>query len=475
MRFTILLVPVIMLMTGCSVYKRQAIELPGPLPETFVEESPHDEPEIPIEEWWKIFNDERLNGLIDEAFSKNLDLAEAIARLEQSMAISRRTAAAQRPFIKLEGQASQDDAPGFFGNNSGTSYRLSLSAGYELDLWQKLKSRTAAANLEMESSRQEVMALYLGLTAQIVDFYYLATEQRAQLDLTDSTIDSFVDTLKRVDRRYRAGLVSALDVYQARQNLASARARRKIFEANLALAEHALTVLLGRYPQRETVGSSAELPEEFAPLSAGLPSELLTRRPDIQAALLRLRASDEMVAAAIADRFPSINILGSYGTSRTAFSTGDLSGAFWSLLVNLAQPVLDGGSRSAEVDRSRAVFRENLARYHRAVLSAFQEVEDSLARSSATEQRIRMLQDRVDAASNALRLSLDRYMFGLSDYLPVLTAQILLFDAQSALLEGRRQLISDRVSLARAIGGDWMYEAVEERLSDDKKKKETKG
>jgi NodT family efflux transporter outer membrane factor (OMF) lipoprotein len=444
-----------------------------PLPENYIEDAGEGPSDKPIEYWWKTFNDQKLNALMEEAFTGNLDLARAYARLDQLESLSRTAASAQYPYLNLEAQGSREDTPGFFGNNTGDGYRLSLAAGFELDFWQKLKSRAQAADFEMKASREEVQSLYLSLSAELVDVYYFTVEQRAQLDLTDQTIDSFSDTLERVERRYRAGLVSALDVYQARQNLFGVKASRQVFAANLAVSEHALSVLLGRYPERSAGGDLAIIPELTEAFPAGLPSRLLARRPDVQSAFLRLKASDEKIAAAIADRFPSFNLLGTYGESSTVFSTGDIQGSFWNVIVTLAQPLFDGGRRRAEVDRTRAVFRENLAVYHNTVLTAFKDVEDALVRAHTTAERVEMLAERESAASGALRLSLDNYMQGLSDYLTVLTAQGLFFNAQSSLLEGKRQLLSDRIQLARALGGEWMAREMEKRLTDDKSRKET--
>jgi outer membrane protein TolC len=181
-----------------------------------------------------------------------------------------------------------------------------------------------------------------------------------------------------------------------------------------------------------------------------------------------------MIANAIADRFPAFNLLGSYGKSSTAFVTGDIVGVFWNLMVSLAQPILDGGKRSAEVDRARAVFEENLALYHRAVLTAFQEVEDALARNRASEEHIALLNAQIAYSSDALRLSTDNYMEGLSDYLPVLAAQQGLYQSEAALLSARRQLISDRIQLARALGGEWTNEFIRDRYAAQREEEQDK-
>ncbi len=443
---------------GCTLHRPQQATLPVAVPPGYVEPAGADEALPSGERWWKRFGDEDLNALMAEAFAANPDLRQAYARLEQAEALVRTAGAAQLPSLEISGAGGRRrQTVGTAGPVTEDSYSLSLPASFEIDLWRKLASRTGAALLESGASREELKALYLSLSAQVADLYFLAMEQQAQLELTDRTIAAFADTLERVERRYREGLVPALDVYQSRQNLAAARSRRPQFENALAAAEHALAVLLGRYPGRGIVERGRELPPAVPDFPAGLPSGLLARRPDVQAGLLRLQASDARIAAAIADRFPALRLTGSYGGQSTEL--GDLLASgniFWNLLLNIAQPLFDGGRRAAEVDRTRAVFRENLAAYHQSVLAAFREVEDALAAGRTGLERIARLGEREEASAAALRLALDRYLQGLSEYLPVLTAQGLHFDAQSQLLAARRQIIADRITLARALGGAWM-------------------
>lgn len=453
----------VLLLASCAVHRPQAIAPPGPLPAQFAAATDHGPP---LERWWEQFQDEHLNSLMDQAFARNLDLEQAYARLEQFEALARAVGAAQRPTVDLQGTAGRGRQQGLFGAQTDNSYRLSAVAGFELDLWRKLASRSKAARLDSLAARQDLAALYLSLSAQLADLYYLAVEQRSQLALVDDTIASFADTLQRVEDRYREGLVPALDVYQSRQNLAVAKASRPLFEANLAAAEHALAVLVGRFPDRSRAGSLASLPALEGAFPAGLPATLLQRRPDIAGALTRLQATDARVGAAIAERFPSFNLVADYGGADSELgSLLDSPNIFWNLLVNLTQPLIDGGRRKAEVDRNRALFRENLGFYHQTVLQALQEVEDALVQERTGTRRIELLEERVTATAGSLRLSTDRYLQGLSEYLPVLTAQIAHAEAQSALLETKRQRIVARISLARALGGNWMDSFVEERLS----------
>ena len=399
--------------------------------------------------------DVKLNYLMEETFIHNLDIAQAYERLEQSKDILLKTDSARGLIMNLEGTAGRRQQSVLSRSVTTNNYSLSAAAKYELDIWGKLKSGTSAAKFDVMASEQDLNALYISISAQLADLYYLAVEQQAQLDLSDQTIDSFEDTLDRVERRYRSGLVPALDVYQSRANLASAKAQRPIFESSFTTSLNAIAVIIGRFPDRKSIYIAEEMnvPPEF---NAGVPSQLLMRRPDINAALLRLTASNERIGVAISDRFPSFNLSGNYGgSSEKLKDILDSPNIIWNILMQIAQPMLDAGNRKAEVNRTKAVFRENLALYHKTVLNAFREVEDSLAKSRTSEERIMMLGDTVSASENSYRISLDNYMQGLTDYLPVLTEQLRHFTAKSNLLTAKRQLFSNRIQLARALGGAW--------------------
>ncbi len=447
-----------LLLGGCSLHSPRPVSLPE-LPGQF-RQVPTAAGTVPAEErWWLAFADPALDALIERGLAGNLDLAQALARLEQAEALLQGAEGARRPSLALEGQLRRERNVSFAGPFTGSSERLSLAAGYELDLWQKLRLRRDAARAEVAASALDLQALRLSLAAQLTDLHFLAAEQRGQLALADATSAAFADTLERVDRRYREGLVPALDVYQARQSLAVARARRPQVEATLAQAEHALAVLTGAPPSAAQAAGADRLPALGQQLPLLLPSQVLRQRPDVAAALQRLQAADARIGAAIAERFPAFNLAGAWGSAETALVSGDVSGVFWNLLLNLSAPLLDGGRRQAEVERSEALFRELLARYHKSVLTALQEVEDALARNRASAERLQLLAEREAAASATLRLALDRYLQGLTDYLPVLTSQGLQLDAEAQLLAARRQLLSDRISLHRALGGGWMAAA----------------
>ncbi len=462
----------VLLLVGCQVHNPITASLPVDPPPAYLGPQPVSQSVIPVEHWWRAFNDEQLNLLMDELFANNLELTQAIARMEQVEAAFRITRSAQLPTLSAGVSLERSSQPGLLDDFVGDSRQLSLAAGFELDLWGKLASLSRAATLDLAASQQDVQTLYLGLSARLADLYFLAVEQRAQLVLTDQVVASFSDTALRVENRYRRGLVPAVDMYQARQNLAAAQAARPVFAARLAEAEHAIGVLLGRYPEPTAADKLAQVPAAPALFAVGIPAELISQRPDLQAALQRVAAADARVAVAIADRFPSISLSGNYGSLRQEVAAGLIKGEFWSLLGNLALPVIDGGRRRAAVDRQEAALREAVADYQQKVLAAFQEVEDALANNYAAALRVEWLAETARATGSNLRLSTDRYLAGLDDYLPVLTAQRADAETRSSLIAAQRQLLADRISLARALGGAWMQGQLDSRVQIEKEKRQ---
>lgn len=450
---------------GCSLHQPQQFEPGILLPEQYVEQTGPARTDQPMDRWWLAFNDPQLNRLMEQLFADNLQLEEAFARLEQTQAVVQITASSRWPSLGIGGQASREQVPGFTQDAQVTNYRFSAQSNFEVDLWGKLKNRQIASELRAEASQNQLQTLYLGLSAQLADLYYFAVEQRAQLKLTEQTISSYRDTLVRVESRYRQGLVPAIDLYQARQSLSAAETSQPRFIKNLRTAEHGIAALLGNYPDQGTAGSLATLPSLEEHFTTGLPADLLQRRPDVAASFKQLRAADEEVAAAIADRLPSLNLAANYGLLQNDFGIGAITGNFWQLLIQPTIPLLDGGRRKAEVVRNRAIVRERLAAYQQVILNAFREVEDALIANRTEDQRIKHLSTTVNATAASLRLALQNYLYGVNDYLPVLTAQRNDFLARSELLASHRQLLSDRTSLARALGGTWMNQEIDLRFT----------
>jgi NodT family efflux transporter outer membrane factor (OMF) lipoprotein len=411
---------------------------------------------------------------MEEAFLNNLDITQAYERLNQSTAAARAAGAARMPVLSVQGSGGRTSQPGMTGTAESDSYRASAAASFEIDLWNRLDSQSRAAVLSAQATEEQLKELFISISAELAELYFSAVEQRAQLELADLIIESYRSALKRVEFRYRAGLVPALDVYQARQSLASASARRPSFSAGLALAHDGISVLLGRAPGSPVGGELSVLPEppEF---KKHIPSEILSRRPDVRAALKHVQASDERVAEAVADRFPSFNLVGSYGGSSDKLSDVlESPNIFWNLLLEISMPIIDGGKRRAEVLRTKAALRESLALYHKTVLNTLRDINSALIKNKTTTENIQLLENVVSAGENTLRVAMLNYMQGIGDYLSVLNAQQRFYDAKQSLLSSRRQLISDRIQLARALGGTWMEEEVRRRIASNHNSEESK-
>jgi NodT family efflux transporter outer membrane factor (OMF) lipoprotein len=271
--------------------------------------------------------------------------------------------------------------------------------------------------------------------------------------LTNTLVSSLENNHALIANRYGNGLLPATEVYRAEEALASAKNSLPTLEAALASAEHALAVLAGRFPAREQNRSPSSLPTTPPALSAGIPSRLLQNRPDIEAAFLRVAAKNQQLAATIANRFPTINLAGTYGSSRIEFDAFSVSGVFWNFLADLALPVVDGGRRRAAVEVSRAALAEELARYRKTLLLAVQEVENALAGNRTAENSLAYTDARLRATTESMLLAEQDYQHGLADYLSFLQAQQNHIKAQLDHTVARRLLLTARISLFRVLGG----------------------
>lgn len=417
----------------------------------------------PERRWWSSLGDHDLDELIGRALAQSPDLDQAYARLAAAEAAERAIGGQGQPQVNLAGSLSRDRQPGLSRANEGSNYRLSLAASYELDLWDKFGARSRAATIDRQAARAQLATLYLGLTARIADAYFLATALHEQIDIQEKQIASLSDTVALIDNRYREGIAPAADLYQARETLTGAQAKQPTLVRSLALAENTLAVLVGDFPGTTHPTSTRTLPDLTQAWPTGLPADLLTNRPDIRAAAMAVAARDQRLAAALADRFPSFNLLTSYGLAQSSL-TQTVVGTFLSVAAGLAAPVVDGGRRVAEIDRNQALVDESLAFYRQTVLDAFKEVENALVASRTTEQRLLLLQEQLATASTREHLIRDSYYEGLSTAPEVLVAFRQLSELKIELITARRQLISDRISLIRALGGTWPETEIAQRL-----------
>ena len=401
--------------------------------------------------WWRVFDDRRLTDLVETALSDNLGLRQARVRIEQARALVRQSGARLFPALGVGAAAQRDWPDEGVKHNDSLAGRLRLS--WEVDLWQRLTSARKADELGTAAAREDLQAAALLLSAEVAETYFAVIEQRLQLALLARQVEVGKRLLGLIELRFGQGQASVVDVYQQRQQLASTRAQVPLIRSRLRVLGNRLKVLVARSPAGAAADIAADLPELPAPPKVGVPSTLLTNRPDLRRIRCRLVAADYRVAEAVADRLPRLNIGLERGYEGTDFRRLTAEGLLTSLMGDLAGPVIDWGEREAEVHRRQAVVREQLLQLSSAYLTAIEEVEDALWRERHQRELIKALQAELEIAQRNLKETQIRYGQGLTDYLPVLAAVQSLQALERNLLTRRRELVSIRILLYRALGG----------------------
>ena len=458
MRFPLL--TLLVLLTACNPLAPQKVAPPAP-PVSY--SSPPESITIrTADRWWEDFHDPELNRLEQVMFTGNLDLRQALHRIEQLEALLRVQQANRWPTLNLNGSLARSQSVNSAGETRATTSSISVAAGYEVDLWNRLRDRISAAELRQLAGEDEVRALLLSLSAQLAEQYFLAVEQRSQLELLERQIGHTQNLLEMMTNRYRSGLATSSELYQAQRNLATIEAQVPGFRTALNQAENAIALLLGQSPGTIRI-SRTQLPTLDSTVDIGLPADLLIRRPDVSAALLQLEAADRELAGALADRLPTLDLAATLGRSATRLATGDVDGTFWSLALGLFQPLFDGGRLEALSDQQRAVRAERLAASRQAILAAMEEVETALSAEQNSAERATRLKRQSEINQNFLRVTRESYLAGLSTSSDWLTSEIDQLGILSQLLSNQRQWIGHRISLVRALGGSWMNDELEKQ------------
>ena len=410
-------------------------------------------------DWWTLYGDRTLDDLVAAALSDNLDVAAAVARIEEFDADLREANAALFPEIDLGGTAARSRSSGAVAAPQSirvsSDLRIALSTSFEIDFWGRLRRLLESARAQVLATHyaKDVVTLSLaGLTSQT---YFLLRSLDAQITATRETLATREEYLDVVRRRVDAGLASGLDLAQALGARSDAAAQLKDLVRQRALAEHLLGTLTGKLDVKVAPGDLAQLPVPPVP-PTGLPSTLLERRPDIRQAEENLVAANAQIGVAKAALLPRISLTGALGSESDALgSLARSSAGIWSIGFALAQPIFTWGRLSAEVDATTARQKQALVAYQKSIQTAFREVSDALVNVGQTSAMEIDLQSSVDAARDALHLSTERYESGYSAYLAVLDAQRTLNTSQLALIRNRQALLSASVDLMKALGGGW--------------------
>jgi len=415
--------------------------------------------------WWTLFREPVLDGCVREALVNNRDLESAIARVEQARAALGVARADQSPRLDGVASVSRSRVISTGGTPTGSDTEQDSNvlygvASYEWDLWNKLKKASAAARADLLASEAARDTVKLALEGSVAKAYFNLRGADQQLQVARRTLAIRREALELRKLRYEHGLTSELEYRQDQAETASAEAAVRQYEQQVAQYEHALLVLMGRDPREMTEmkverGVSLDILPPPPVIPAGLPSQLLERRPDIRQAQRQLEAAQARVGEAYADRFPSISLTGLFGAASLALEDLFSGPSGWGFGAAITAPLLDGGKRKSKQQQAEAQAWEALSNYDQTVRKAFRDTLDSLTGTEKTGQIFSALSDQERAQSRAYDLAKTRYEGGYSSYLDVLDAQRNLFQVQLNLEGSRRDRLNAAVDLCMALGGGW--------------------
>lgn len=427
-----------------------------PLPESYAVSL---EASTSSDRWWEAFGSPELNRLIADALDDNLDIGAARARLRQARSQARRAGASLLPNLDLTGQASQSQS--YRDHNlttETTEVSPGLAASYEIDLWGKVRAGREAARFNADAALKDVQAAVVSVAGEVATTWVDLLAARQELSILEKQIDVNTTQLRLQLKRFENGLATALDVSQQQQVLAASKSELPQLKAEERLLIHRLALLLGLSDPGQLELAAETLPEPIPLPDTGLPADLLQTRPDVQAAYLRLLSADWDTSVARADRFPTLSISASAALTSDSFA---LTWADWlsRLSSSLTAPLFDGGSRVAEVDRTRAVADELLADYAATVLEAVKEVSDALVSERAQQDIIQRRIEELGAARQTRSQARLRYIKGQSSYLTFLDALRNVQALERTILRARAELLKDRIALYRSLGRRWSRES----------------
>jgi multidrug efflux system outer membrane protein len=417
-------------------------------------------------DWQRFFLDPRLRELIDLALANNRDLRIAALNIEQARAAFDARSAERLPAVGIGVGSTRQPA-----RNTGTPWLhaagLQVTA-YELDLFGRVRSLADAALAQYLATEEARRAVQISLVAAIASLYLAIQGDEALLHVTRQTLHTREESYRLTRLRFDHGVSTLLEVRQAETLLQAARAALAQFTRQRALDENALVLLVGA--PLPVAGPPSPLPADataafgMPDLPAGIPSEVLARRPDVRQAEQVLRAADANIGVARAAFFPRITLTGSLGTASDQLSGLFSSGLAWSFAPQLLQPVFDAGRNRANLKVAEASQRIAIAQYERAVQVAFREVADALAGRATFAEQLRAQQAQVRAEQDRLRLAELGLHNGARSYLELLDARRSLFAAQQAEVSLRALTAQNLVTLYRVLGGGWTPEAANQSI-----------
>jgi outer membrane protein, multidrug efflux system len=449
-------------LAGCTVgpdYQRP----PSPMPPRWsaVGEDGFSRGPMEIIRWWNLFGDPQLQGLVDQAVSANKDLKIAEARVREARAQWLVAGAASLPTVDATADYSRvrqsDNSPSASGR-SYDLYQAGFDAGWEIDLFGRVRRSVEAATAELEASQENRRDVLVSLVAEVATNYLILRGSQRRLAIARDNIRTQKDTLALTRGRFEAGIGSRLSVVQTQALVAGTEAKVPIIETSIRQAIHRLGVLLGSAPEAlmETLSPPADIPPIPPEVPVGLPSDLLRRRPDIRRAERQLAAATANIGVATAELFPHFSLTGLLGLQSTA--AADLLSAnsrFWSFGPAIRWPVFDAGKARAVIQVQTARQEAALAFYEKTVLGSLEEAENAMVAYTKTRSASDALARVVATTRQSADIALELYQKGLVDFLNVLQSQLALYQAQDQLVQSRQDVATSLVAVFKALGGGW--------------------
>jgi NodT family efflux transporter outer membrane factor (OMF) lipoprotein len=409
--------------------------------------------------WWTQFGDEKLNWLIDQALAGNLDLKLAQARLNQARASRQLADAGLYPTVSASASRNRTKSSDAIAPQpTRTLYDAGFDATWEIDVFGGNRRDIEAAAADLAASQASLENTRVSLVAELARNYVELRSTQRRIAIARNNLASQGETLQITEWRYQAGLARASEVEQARTSREQTRAGIPDLDVSLAAAENRIALLLGRNPGElhDTLAEAKPLPAVPEGVATGIPADVLRQRPDLIAAERTLAAETARVGQKLAQRFPSLNLSGSFGWQAYSFAAlGGASTITRALGGTLAATLFDGGRLRSQVDVQNAIQEQALVSYQRSVLSALEEVENALKGYAAARERLDARRAATESARNAADLSRMLYQSGLADFQQVLETQRTQLSAEDSLATADATLRTSLIALYKALGGGW--------------------
>ena len=448
-------------LAACAVgpnYRRPEVSTPAA---TRGQHEPADEVSLADLPWWEVFRDPALQALVAQAVAGSHDLAAAVARVEETrnrIAVAR---ADLFPQASYQGEATRQRAfvPGAPANATFNTFLGTFNLAWEIDVWGRIRRATESARAEYLGAEAARRGVLLTLVSDVAQAYFELLELDRELEITHGTTMTFQDTLDLFQRRYVGGIGTLLEVSRATAALTQARANIPELERQVVAKENQISILLGQPPGDVPRGAPLGPVGLMPTVPVGLPSQLLERRPDVQAAEQAVVAANADVGVAAANFFPRLGLTTFYGGQSSELENLVKSGGnVWAVAGSLAGPLFQGGRLLGSYRATSAAWDEAVEQYRQTALRAFAEVSNALV---AHDRLARVRADReetVDALQTSVSLSLQRYTDGIANYFEVLEAEQQLFPAELDLARTRRDELVAVVTLYRTLGGGWQLD-----------------